>query len=207
MQTLNYDNVFRDETSNVVGLIEGRAAEPAVLLCTHLDTVPTGDRAAWSEDPYGGRIDGGRLHGRGAADCKGGLAAQVYSGALLKRLLLPLQGTLIVAATVAEENGLGVGVRPLLETTLPDIGLRRTFAILGEPTELGLYYGHDGWLETDIEVKGDDPIQVEQAAGTIFADLERTRRTRWERANGREDLAVYSPRFSAAESGAPCATI
>ena len=100
MQKLNYDNVFRDETGNVVGLIEGRAAEPAVLLCTHMDTVPTGDRAAWSEDPYSGRIDGRWLHGRGAADCKGGLAAQVYSGALLKRSLLPLQGTVIVAATV-----------------------------------------------------------------------------------------------------------
>lgn len=147
------------------------------------------------------------MHGRGAADCKGGLASQVFAGALLKRSLLPLKGTLVVAATVAEQNGLGLGVRPLLEKTLPDLGLWPDFAVLGEPTELGLYYGHDGWLETEIEIKGDNPVQVEKAANAIFRDLERISHSRAQRTNGREDLAVYSPRFNGARGDGPRAVV
>ncbi len=36
---------------------------------------------------------------------------------------LPFRGNIIVAATVAEENGCSVGVRHLLRHTLPQIGI------------------------------------------------------------------------------------
>lgn len=41
-----------------------------ILLMAHMDTVPIGDPSDWSEDPFSGRFDGEKFHGRGASDCK-----------------------------------------------------------------------------------------------------------------------------------------
>jgi len=165
MQSLGYDKVFRDEAGNVVGVLFGREAEPTVLLNCHMDTAPT-TAAPEAPSPRPGWITGA-----GAADCKGGLAAQVFAGALLKRSLLPLKGNLVVAATVAEERGRSAGVRMLLQRTLPELGLQPTYAVLGEPTDMGLYYGHDGWMEFNIVVKGPNAFQVNDAVSAIFNDL------------------------------------
>ena len=164
MREIGYDKVFRDETGNVVGTIIGREKSPTVLLNSHLDTVDSRENG-----PV--RREADKLFGTGAADCKGGLAAQVFTGALLRRSLLPLRGNLVVAATVAEENGHGTGVRALMERTLPALGMKPDFAILGEPTNLGLYYGHDGWMELDVTVEGANPFHVDDAAKAIALDL------------------------------------
>jgi len=118
MHTLGYDQVESDELGNVVGVLHGVEEGPTLMLASHLDTVGTGDLNTWDTSPWSGRIEGGRLHGLGAADCKGGLAAQVFAAGLLKRALLPLRGNLVVAATVSEENGISIGIRRLLAHTL-----------------------------------------------------------------------------------------
>jgi acetylornithine deacetylase/succinyl-diaminopimelate desuccinylase-like protein len=164
MRAIGYDKVMRDEAGNVVGVMIGRESDPTVLLNSHLDTVKE-----MAENPV--RVENGSLFGTGAADCKGGLAAQVFVGALLRRSLLPLRGNLVVAATVAEANGRSTGVRLLMERTLPALGMKPSFAILGEPTGLGLYYGHDGWMEMDVTVEGANPFHVDDAAKAIFEDF------------------------------------
>ena len=163
MIDIGYDPVITDEFGNVVGVIGGRAGAPAVLLNSHMDTLLSSD----TNSEQIGRIEAGRLFGPGAADCKGGLAAQIMAGALLKRSLLPLRGSLVVAATTTEENGLSVGVRGLLERTLPSMAIKPDYAILGEPTNLGLYYGHDGWMEMDVRVEGNNPFHVDDTARAI----------------------------------------
>ncbi len=167
MKQIGYEQVLQDQDGNVVGLMPGREDEPTVLLNCHMDTVPPGATSMWERNPTSGRMEQGVLHGLGAADCKGGLAAQIYAGALLKRSLLPLKGHLVVAATVAEENGCSIGVRSLMTETLPELGLKPDFAILGEPTDLGIYYGHDGWTELEIRVEGANPFHVRDATGAI----------------------------------------
>ena len=52
---------------------------PSVIGYAHYDVKPAGDRAAWTRDPWGGEIDGGRLFGRGAADDKSGCLAFVFA--------------------------------------------------------------------------------------------------------------------------------
>ncbi|NPU97830.1 MAG: M20/M25/M40 family metallo-hydrolase [Candidatus Omnitrophica bacterium] len=175
MKAIGFDKLVRDEWGNVVALLYGNESLPTVLLNSHMDTVDPGDGTAWKESPYSGRIENGRLYGVGASDCKSGLAAQLYAGALLKRSLLPLRGNLVIAATVAEQNGRGVGVRGLLEHTLPSLELKPDYAILGEPTGLGLYYGHDGWLELEIQIQGRNPFKVEDAARAILEDAAQNR--------------------------------
>lgn len=167
MDRLGYDKVVRDDFGNVSGIIYGVEDGPAMLLCSHLDTVSAGAEEAWAGSPWSGDEVDGRLTGLGAADCKGGVAAQVYAGALLKRCLLPLRGHLIVSATVTEENGLSLGTRGLVEVTLPELGMKPAYALLGEPTDLGLYHGHDGWAEIEITVQGTNPFQVSDAAQTV----------------------------------------
>jgi acetylornithine deacetylase/succinyl-diaminopimelate desuccinylase-like protein len=171
MLELEYDKVMRDDFGNVIGIMEGRAAEPTILLTCHMDTAPAGERGQWQRDPFSAEIADGKLFGCGASDCKGGLAAQIFAGALLRRSLLPLRGNLVVAATTCEENGTSAGIRHLLDTTLPELAIKPTYAVLGEPTNLGLYYGHDGWIEVNIDIKSTDLPGVDDAAENIFTQL------------------------------------
>ncbi|NPV01719.1 MAG: M20/M25/M40 family metallo-hydrolase [Brevinematales bacterium] len=171
MKLLGYDNVFIDGAGNVIGIIYGTDKENSILLSSHMDTVADGDAEGWNHDPYQAMEKAGRIYGRGASDCKGGLAAQVYAGALLKRSLLPLKGNLIVAAVVAEENGLSLGTRFLLSETLPSLKMQPGFAILGEPTEQAIYYGHDGWLEMDITLEGSNVFELDDAVQTVANEM------------------------------------
>lgn len=52
---------------------------PLVCFAGHTDVVPTGPEAHWNNPPFEPRIIDGLLHGRGAADMKGSLAAMVVA--------------------------------------------------------------------------------------------------------------------------------
>ena len=47
----------------------------------HMDTVPD---TGWQDDPWSGRIDGGRLHGLGSTDMKGPIAACIAAARMLR---------------------------------------------------------------------------------------------------------------------------
>ncbi len=104
-----------------VALVGERAGDPAaktVLLYSHYDVVPAGDRAAWVSDPFTlterAADDGStRWYGRGAADCKGNVA--MHLAAL--RALETTGGTklnLKVLIEGSEERG-GEGLSALIE--------------------------------------------------------------------------------------------
>lgn len=171
MRTLGYDHVCRDGAGNVIGVIYGRNASRSILMTSHLDTVDPDETDKWSSDPFSGKVNGGRIHGLGASDCKGGLAAQVYAGALLKRSMLPLDGNLVVTASVAEQNGLSLGTRYLLTESLPQMNLMPTFAVLGEPTDLGVFYGHDGWVEMRVQLETSNAFVMDDAVNVVAEEL------------------------------------
>jgi len=195
MRRIGYDKVVQDSAGNVVGILIGMQAGPTLLLNSHMDTV-NWKKDDWSHDPLGGEVSNGKLFGVGAADCKGGLAAQVYAGHLLKQSLLPLKGNLIVAATVAEENGRGLGIRTLMEQTLPEMELKPDYAMLGETTALGLYYGHDGWMQVEIGIRGANPFHVDDATRSIARDLNGNSGS-----SGRFAWEAREPRFTDSSDG------
>ena len=192
MRACEFDRVVRDDYGNVLGLMLGRESGPTLLAVSHLDTVGVDGPDAWEHSPFSGRTDGVRVSGLGAADCKGGLAAQIFAALALKRSLLPLRGNLVVAATVAEENGAALGVRALIAETLPQLGLAPEYAILGEPTNLGLYHGHEGWAMLSVLLDGRDPFQVEDAGRVVYEGLQRTAAGAPPN-NGKENSAVAAP--------------
>ena len=134
------------------------------------------------------------LHGLGESDCKAGLAAQIYAACLLKRSLLPLRGNLIVAATVSEEQGGSLGLRHLMRDTLPSLDLRPDFAILGEPTSLSIYYGHDGSAMFEVVIEGPDRFQVTDATNAVLE----TFRDQYQTVSSPDELerqSLGAPRF------------
>jgi putative selenium metabolism hydrolase len=190
MNELNYDDVYRDSAGNVIGVIRGFEKEPTVVLNSHLDTVPL-NLDKWNHDPYAGTEEGNKIYGAGATDCKGGLVAQIFAGELLKRSLLPFKGNLVVAATVAEENGCSIGVKTLINETLPSLELNPDSFILGEPTNLGLFYGHDGRVEIDIKIEGNDSSQVDHCARNICKNFTSDRVG----ASKNHEISISNPEF------------
>jgi succinyl-diaminopimelate desuccinylase len=75
-----------------------------VHLNGHYDVVPVGND--WTRDPFGGELHDGWIYGRGAADMKSGLAAQVIAVEALRRTT-EWAGT-IVHSAVADEETVGV---------------------------------------------------------------------------------------------------
>jgi acetylornithine deacetylase len=111
------------------------APGPTLVLCGHLDTVGL----AGMSEPLVPRIEGGRMHGRGTYDMKGGLAAALVAAV---RLDVPEHRGRVVVAAVADEENLSQGMEDVLASLSADA------AVVTEPTELEVVTAHRGfaWL-------------------------------------------------------------
>jgi acetylornithine deacetylase len=93
---------------NLIARLRGRGRGRSLLLSGHMDTVPVG-RDPWNGSPWSGTVRGGRLHGRGSWDMKGGLAAQFAAAMALSRARVRLGGDLLCESVVDEEFAGGGG--------------------------------------------------------------------------------------------------
>jgi succinyl-diaminopimelate desuccinylase len=100
---------------NVCATAELGPAEEMLLLTGHLDTVGIAEN--WQTDPFEPVERDGKLYGLGAFDMKSGLvcALAAFKALVEDRSLHGRLGKIAFAAT-ADEEGLGLGVRALLET-------------------------------------------------------------------------------------------
>ena len=127
-----------------VWLTLGSGEGPALLLNSHLDTVKAGE--TWRRDPWDGAIEGDRLHGLGANDAKGSVAAQFAAAVALKEA--GFAGNLVVCASCDEETG-GEGMERIAHL-LP----RYDSAIIGEPNDMLVAAAQRGLVKAAIKVPG-----------------------------------------------------
>ncbi len=134
---------------NLVCLVRGREHNrPPLVFNTHLDTVPPGEAAKWTECPHGpfvAEFKGDRVYGLGAADTKLDFVA--------KALALIECGTphrdIYLVATFGEEHGL-VGAKEIVSAAILPKG---ALAFVGEPSGLQVVTAHKGLMVFELEIQ------------------------------------------------------
>ncbi len=117
----------------------------ALLLVSHLDTVPVG--GSWTKPALEGLVQDDKLYGRGSNDAKGCLAAMVMGVAAVCNENPP-DGRVFIAAA-REEETTGAGIRELL-AALPAFEA----AVVGEPTGLRPAVAQKGLMLLTVTSRG-----------------------------------------------------
>jgi succinyl-diaminopimelate desuccinylase len=94
-------------------IAERRTGRPVLGLYFHTDTVPRA--AGWTRDPLALTREADRLHGLGAADMKGSIAAALLALRAARACDIPLAYDPMLLLCTDEEGGLYPGVRHLAE--------------------------------------------------------------------------------------------
>lgn len=171
---LGFEEVSFDRLGNVVARIGHGPLK--ILMDGHIDCVGVGDPKAWSHDPFRGKLEEGKVWGRGAVDELPGVAAMAYGAKILQERGFPRDVTLYLTASVMEEDCDGYCLLHLIEKE----GIRPHAVILGEPTDLNVYRGHRGRLEAAITTRGksahgahcDLGVNAVYKMAPIIADIE-----------------------------------
>ena len=124
---------------------------PKILaIDAHIDTVDTGDESQWEHPPFSGLIKDGFVHGRGTVDQEGGAASMITAARILTEMEYDGDYSVYFTFTVMEEDCDGMCWEYLIneEKLVPD------FAVITEPTNLGIYRGHRGRMEMELYFKG-----------------------------------------------------
>ena len=147
-EDLGFDEVKIDPLGSVLARV---GSGPKILaIDAHIDTVETGDVSQWSKDPFSGDIEDGLVHGRGSTDQKGGGAAMITAGRILKDMGYDGEWTVWFTFTVMEEDCDGMCWKYLIE----EEGLKPDFILSTEPTSCRLTRGHRGRMEMEVTLKG-----------------------------------------------------
>ncbi|MBO2658504.1 succinyl-diaminopimelate desuccinylase [Shewanella algae] len=151
----NESMVFEDTTN----LWSRRGTEgPVFCFAGHTDVVPPGDLANWHTPPFEPVVIDDYLHGRGAADMKGSLAAMVVATERFVTAHPHHQGSIAFLITSDEEGPFINGTTRVIDT-LEARNEKITWALVGEPSstlKLGdvVKNGRRGSLTGNLVVKG-----------------------------------------------------
>ncbi|MBQ1782945.1 MAG: succinyl-diaminopimelate desuccinylase [Gammaproteobacteria bacterium] len=181
--------VFEDTTN-----LWARRGNRGPLFCFagHTDVVPPGNLSSWHTPPFEPTLIDGYIHGRGAADMKGSLAAMVVAVERFVAAHPDHQGSIAFLLTSDEEGPFINGTVRVIET-LEARHEKITWCIVGEPSSTHrvgdvVKNGRRGSLTGDLTVKGvqghvayphlaDNPIHKAAPALTELA------RTLWDQGN------------------------
>jgi succinyl-diaminopimelate desuccinylase len=109
------------------------SAKPLVCFAGHTDVVPTGPVEQWRYPPFEARVVDGVLHGRGAADMKGSLAAMITGVAAFFEQHPEPAGSVAFLVTSDEEGRAKDGTKRVVEW-LEERGEKIDYCLVGEPS-------------------------------------------------------------------------
>lgn len=170
LERLGYDRVEIDANGNVVAWLDGAGGGPSLLFNGHLDHVPPAGMA----DPFSAAIvdaarwgeSGQAIVGRGTCDMKGNVVAAAFAGAAVRAAGIPLRGTFVFNADVAEEIDSPAGVQSVIAR-----GVRADYGLSGEATGLRVSVGHRGKVEFALTVHGRAAHSSEPSRGVNAISL------------------------------------
>ncbi len=140
---VEFQKVLPGRSNVIVRLLPRNKVKQTILLAPHLDTVVAADPQFI---PF---RKNGRLHGRGACDTKGSVAAMLAAVCeLANAKSRPLETEIVFAGLIDEENA-QAGSRRLAASRF-----KADLAIVGEPTKLQVITAHKGSLWLELETRG-----------------------------------------------------
>ena len=156
---------------NLLTMLPGKNAGPVLLLDAHQDTVPVENMVI---DPFDGKVEQGRLWGRGACDVKGGMAAILVALDTLRHA--EDHGTVLASFTCDEEHQqLGAqklvagwsDAEPAVSGHPPTSSFPRPdLAIITEPTQLDVVVAHRGVIRWTVSTEGQAAHSSQPELGT-----------------------------------------
>ncbi|MFC3201588.1 succinyl-diaminopimelate desuccinylase [Alteromonas oceani] len=151
----NETMVFEDTTN----LWSRRGTDgPVFCFAGHTDVVPSGPEDAWQTPPFVATERDGNLHGRGAADMKGSLAAMLAATRQFVADYPDHHGSIAYLITSDEEGPFINGTTRVIDT-LEARNEKITWCVVGEPSSTDVVgdvvkNGRRGSLTGDLVVKG-----------------------------------------------------
>jgi acetylornithine deacetylase/succinyl-diaminopimelate desuccinylase-like protein len=140
---VEFQKVLPGRANLLVRLPPKGKIKQTILLAPHLDTVGA------TEAQLSPQRKNGRLHGRGACDTKGSVAAMFTAVCELAESKSRMAETQVVFAGLIDEEQAQAGSRALVAG-----GFQAELAIVGEPTKLRVVTAHKGSLWLQLETHG-----------------------------------------------------
>ncbi len=138
---VEFQEVFPGRNNLLVRLIPSGKIRRRVMLAPHMDTIGCVDMP---ESCFRPAVKNGRLHGRGACDTKGSIAAMFTAVLTMARQQRRPQETEILFLGLVDEENAQEGSHAFARS-----GFKADLAIVGEPTQLRVITAHKGdlWLK------------------------------------------------------------
>jgi succinyl-diaminopimelate desuccinylase len=135
---------------NIVAVCHGKKPGKCLLLEGHTDVVTEGAAEDWEYPPFAAHVGAGRIHGRGACDTKGNVAAMIMAVKAIVESGVEFSGKIILCFPVDEE-GLMQGIKHFIRQGGAD-GVDG--AIICEPEENNLCITQKGAMRVVIKTQG-----------------------------------------------------
>lgn len=160
---VEFQEVFPGRNNVIVRLTPSGRTKRRIILAPHLDTVGSVEMPAGHFQP---RTMRGRLHGRGACDTKGSVAAMFSAVLRLANSVKRPGSTEVIFAGLIDEENAQSGSRVLAKSQL-----KGDLAIVGEPTGLKVVTAHKGdlWLKLRTHGKAAHGSKPELGENAVHA--------------------------------------
>lgn len=140
---VDFQKIIPGRANVIIRLLPAGKIKQTILLAPHLDTVGA------DSDKFIPQRKDGRLHGRGACDTKGSIAAMLCALLEISVGKKRPQHTEIVFAGLIDEENAQAGSRALVRS-----GFKASLAIVGEPTLCRVVTAHKGSLWLHLKTRG-----------------------------------------------------